>query len=52
MTVHHSEIDALRFVPPKLCSHTGLRVGARREHHESRCVAVDPVDDERPVPSP
>ena len=30
----------------------GLRVGARREYHEPRCVAVDPVHDERPVPAP
>jgi hypothetical protein len=52
MAVHHREIDALRLVAPKLCSQTGLRIGASREHHESRCVAVDPVYDERPVPAP
>ena len=48
MTVDDGEIHALGLVPPELIPEQSERVCADGEHDQTRCVAVDAMDDERP----
>ena len=51
VTVHDGLVDALRLMPFELRLQRRLRRGGFREQDETRRVAIDPVDDERPAPA-
>src|SRR5579871_3632980 len=49
MAVYDRQIYTLGFMPAELILQPPLRVAAKREQHEPRRIAIDPVNDERPA---